>query len=315
MDLLTAISQRNKAAVAEAINLVEDVRPQSRAQAEQLLDACEEAAQRAHWVGVTGPPGAGKSTLVSALIQELRGRGKTVGVVAVDPSSKRSGGALLGDRARIRYDTADTGVFVRSMAAGGQLGGLARATQAVAQILAAAFDIVIIETVGVGQSETDIEDLSDTVLYVVQPGSGDTLQFLKAGVMEIPDILVVNKADQEKLARRASLELRGTLSYRETTPGDWLPKIVRTSATLHQGIAELADAIAEHWQYLIEKGLPQMRAVKARRWALGAYARWCGERGVERAGGRDALANHLAGLPVQSHRGYLWALKQAFPCD
>lgn len=315
MELLTAISQRNKAAVAEAINLVEDVRPQSRAQAEQLLDACEEAAQRAHWVGVTGPPGAGKSTLVSALIQELRGRDKTVGVVAVDPSSKRSGGALLGDRARIRYDTADTGVFVRSMAAGGQLGGLARATQAVAQILAAAFDMVIIETVGVGQSETDIEDLSDTVLYVVQPGSGDTLQFLKAGVMEIPDILVVNKADQEKLARRVSLDLRGTLSYREIASDAWLPKIVRTSATLQHGITDLADAIEAHWRYVVKNGLSQIRAVKARRWALGAYARWCGERGIEHAGGSEALASHLASLPAQSHRGYLRALKERFPCD
>ena len=154
-------------------------------------------------VGVTGPPGVGKSTLLSALLREWRSRGAAVAVLAVDPSSKRSGGALLGDRARIEHDPADRDVFIRSMAAGERLGGLAPATRAAAQALAAAFDVVVIETVGVGQSETDVAEAADTVAVVVQPGSGDALQFLKAGIMEVPDVLVVTKADLGAVAARA----------------------------------------------------------------------------------------------------------------
>src|SRR6185437_15914402 len=139
-----------------------------------------------HRVGLTGPPGVGKITLASALAAELRKRGHTVGVLAVDPSSRRSGGALLGDRARIDTEPGDQGLFVRSLATGGELGGLARAAPASVLVLAAAYDRVLVETVGVGQSETDIEHVVDTVVFVVQPGSGDALQFLKAGIMEIP---------------------------------------------------------------------------------------------------------------------------------
>ena len=162
-------------------------------------------------MGVTGPPGVGKSTLLSALLREWRGRGRSVAVLAVDPSSKRSGGALLGDRARIEHDPADRDVFIRSMAAGERLGGLAPATRAAAQALANAFDVVVIETVGVGQSETDVAEAADTVAVVVQPGSGDALQFLKAGIMEIPDVLVVTKADLGAVAHRAEHDLRAAL--------------------------------------------------------------------------------------------------------
>src|SRR5215211_1415112 len=149
----------------------------------------------AHVVGITGPPGAGKSSLLSVLVSEWRERNKTVAVLAVDPSSKRSGGSLLGDRARIEHDPRDDGVLIRSTAAGGRLGGLAAATREAAEALAPAFDVVVVETVGVGQSETDVEDVCDTVAVVVQPASGDVLQFLKAGIMEVPDVLVVTKAD------------------------------------------------------------------------------------------------------------------------
>ena len=150
---------------------------------------------------MTGPPGAGKSTLLSALLRAWRERrSATVAMLAVDPSSRRSGGSLLGDRARIDFDPADRGVLIRSTAAGERLGGLARATRAAAQALAAAFDVVVIETVGVGQAETEVADVADTVAVVVQPGSGDVLQFLKSGIMEIPDVLVVTKADLGQIA-------------------------------------------------------------------------------------------------------------------
>ncbi len=297
-----------KGAVAQALNFVEDIRPAMRADIERFLARLEESARRAQVVGITGPPGVGKSSLTSALIRELRQRGVSVGVVAVDPSSKRSGGALLGDRARIRYDVSDQGVFIRSMAAGEQLGGLARASQAAVQVMAAAFDLVIVETVGVGQSETDIEDIADTVLFVVQPGSGDTLQFLKAGVMEIPDILVINKADQEKLARRAYLDLKGSLTYKEVAEGDWHPVIVRTSAVQGTGFDELADAIGAHGQWLEKRGRAAHRRLKAQRWALATFTRLAGELGIEEAGGRKRLLRLLEESEAATHRQCLGLL-------
>ncbi len=153
-----------------------------------------------HVIGVTGPPGAGKSTLLSALLHGWREEGRSVAMLAVDPSSRRSGGSLLGDRARIEVDPADRDVLIRSTAAGERLGGLAWATRAAAQALAAAFDVVVVETVGVGQGETEIAEVADTVAVVVQPGGGDVLQFLKSGIMEIPDVLVVTKADLGQIA-------------------------------------------------------------------------------------------------------------------
>lgn len=304
-DLLPGILARSKAAVAGALNFVEDLRPERRSEIDALLATIEPHAARAQYVGITGPPGVGKSTLTSALIQAWRNQGVGVGVVAVDPSSKRSGGALLGDRARLRYDVADTGVFVRSMAAGEMLGGLARSTQAAALVLGAAFDLVVVETVGVGQSETDIEDIADTVVFVLQPGSGDTLQFMKSGIMEIPDILVVNKADQDKLARRASLDLKGSLTYREKAAGGWEPRVLRTSAIAGEGIDELVAAVAEHRAFLEQAGLEKARAEKARRWALVTYSRLVGELGVERAGGRAAIVARLVRAGNLGHRAAL----------
>ncbi len=201
------LREGERSAAPAALNLIEDRSARARERTAALLAEVSPAAlggeAPAHLVGVTGPPGAGKSTLLSALVAEWRGRGRTVAVLAVDPSSKRSGGSLLGDRARIEHDPRDDGVLIRSTAAGGRLGGLAAPTREAAEALAAAFDVVVVETVGVGQSETDVEDVCDTVAVVVQPGSGDVLQFLKAGIMEVPDVLVVTKADMGDPGRRA----------------------------------------------------------------------------------------------------------------
>lgn len=233
-----------------------------------------------HVVGVTGPPGAGKSTLLGALVAQWRARGRTVAVLAVDPSSRRSGGSLLGDRARIEFDPADAGVFVRSTAAGGKLGGLAPATRAAASALAAAFDVVVIETVGVGQSETDVAEAADTVAVIVQPGSGDVLQFLKAGIMEIPDVLVVTKADLGPIAARARRDLHAALrsaGARDTAV------VAVSSVPPVQGIGELADALDVHRAGL---DLPARRLAARRAAALADFAAEHGERGLRALGGR-----------------------------
>src|SRR3954467_4996254 len=209
------LREGERSAAAPALNLIEDRSPAGRAATAELLAEVSPAAldgeAPAHLVGVTGPPGAGKSTLLSALVAEWRAAGRTVAVLAVDPSSRRSGGSLLGDRARIDHDPKDDGVLIRSTAAGARLGGLAAPTREAVQALAPAFDVVVVETVGVGQSETDIEEVSDTTVVVVQPGSGDTLQFLKAGIMEVPDVLVVTKADLGQMALSAQRDLRAAL--------------------------------------------------------------------------------------------------------
>ena len=193
------LRDRDLSAAPAVLNLVETRTRDAREQSEQLLAALspEQLGGEApgQIVGVTGPPGVGKSSLLSRLVAEWRARERSVAVLAVDPSSRRSGGSLLGDRARIERDPADGQVFIRSTAAGDRLGGLAPATRAAATALAVAFDVVVIETVGVGQSETEVADIADGVAVVVQPGSGDVLQFLKSGIMEIPDVLVITKSD------------------------------------------------------------------------------------------------------------------------
>jgi LAO/AO transport system kinase len=243
---------------------------------------------RGHVVGVTGPPGAGKSTLLSALVAEWRVRERTVAVLAVDPSSKRSGGALLGDRARIEADPRDRSVFIRSMAAGERMGGLAPATRAAAQALSVAFDVVVIETVGVGQSETDVADAADTVAVVVQPGSGDALQFLKSGIMEIPDLLVVTKADLGTIARRARRDLHAAL--RSLGARDVAVVSVSSVPPL-SGIDELADAIDAHRDGL---DLPARRAQARRAGALADFLAERGEAGLRAVGGRRAAMRQLS---------------------
>ena len=225
--------------IARAISLIEDESPAGA----ELVRAIYPRTGRAYLVGVTGPPGAGKSTLVDRMTTELRKAGQTVGIVAVDPTSPFSGGAILGDRVRMGTHFGDEGVFIRSMATRGNLGGLARATSDVALVLdAAGKDIVIIETVGVGQDEVDIVRTADISIVVLVPGAGDEVQALKAGIMEIADIFVVNKADRDG-ADRLVHSVAGMLALQTFQPGDWRPPIVKTEATSGTGVPELIAAI------------------------------------------------------------------------
>lgn len=286
----------DKGAVSRALNLVEDRRAESHERVAELLDQLKDAPKAAagHRVGLTGPPGVGKSTLTAALARALRRRGRTVGVVAVDPSSLRSGGSLLGDRARMSFDPTDKGLFVRSLATAGEVGGLAYAANSAVRVLAAAYDLVVVETTGVGQSEIDIVHVADTVVLVIQPGSGDVLQFLKAGIMEIPDILVVNKADQDELARRAVADLRGALQTahavgaRGSGDASWDTPILATSATKGTGIEELIDALDAHRGHL-KTTLGARRRRGEVHWALDLFSRKHGEHGILTLGGRPSL--------------------------
>jgi LAO/AO transport system kinase len=240
-------------------------------------------------IGVTGPPGVGKSSLLSRLAGAWRADGRTVAVLAVDPSSRRSGGALLGDRARIERDADDIGLFIRSTAAGDRLGGLAPATRAAACVLAVAFDIVVVETVGVGQSETDVADLADTVAVVVQPGSGDVLQFLKSGIMEIPDVLVVTKADLGQTALRTRADLRAalrSLGSRDT------PVVAVSSVAPPSGIEELVVAVDAHRASI---DVAARRLESRRHAALADVHAELGDRGLRALGGRRAALATLGG--------------------
>lgn len=323
--LAARIAASDKAAVAAALNLIEDRRPQAQARIETLLAGLPPRAS-VQRIGLTGPPGVGKSTLTSVIARELRARGKTVGVLAVDPSSVRSGGALLGDRARMDFDPLDGGLFVRSIATAGDSGGLAYAASAVVAVLSSAYDRVVVETVGVGQSETDIEHVVDTVCLVVQPGSGDVLQFIKSGIMEIPDVIAVNKGDQKPLAQRAAGDLASALAALRRAgmagEGARVPVLV-TSARDRTGIESLLDAIEAHVAARTPAEVDARRRQGATHWTLSLLRRRYGEHALELLGGPDAIrarvraALEAGDTPLRASldlgRAYLAAVRSGEP--
>jgi len=257
MDSLKSILEGDRLGIARLLTQIENDTPEGR----QALDALFPHTGQAHLVGVTGATGTGKSTLVNQIAYNYRhpsegGEPKRVAIIAVDPTSPFSGGAVLGDRIRMRDLAGDPGVFIRSMASRGSLGGLAAATSGLASVFdAAGFEVILIETVGAGQDEVDIARLAHTTLVVEAPGLGDDIQAIKAGILEVADILVVNKADRPGV-ETTEHALRGMLQLAQSTqqePG-WAPPILRTVATDGQGVPELIAAIAEHRRYLLDSG-------------------------------------------------------------
>src|SRR5215210_4649353 len=285
------LREGDRTAAPAALNVIEN-RSDRDATRRLLTEVSPAALGRepgAHVIGITGPPGAGKSSLLSVLVAEWRKRKKTVAVLAVDPSSKRSGGSLLGDRARIEHDPRDDGVLIRSTAAAGRLGGLAAATREAAEALAPAFDVVVVETVGVGRSETDVEDVGDTVAVVVQPASGDVLQFLKAGIMEVPDVLVVTKADLGDAAKRSRRDLAQALA---AVGSSEVPVLAVSSLPPPSGIEELVEVLDAHRE---GTDVPERRVRARRGAALREFVAEHGERALRELGGRREAERLLAG--------------------
>ncbi|MBM4259166.1 MAG: hypothetical protein FJ147_25110 [Deltaproteobacteria bacterium] len=292
----------DRSAIAAALNLLEDRRPARQEQALALLDELSTHPISAHVVGITGPPGVGKSSLISCLIEQVSVTGKRVAVVAVDPSSKVSGGALLGDRGRMQVPTGAS-VYIRSFAARDRLGGLSREAFSAVFLLRHLCDVLLIETVGVGQSETDIAHIADTVLMVIQPFSGDVLQFIKAGVMEIPDVLAINKADDEALARKAMADVKAALSLEQQS---WTRPVLAVSAATNLNIDKLVAAIAAHYHHLdATNALQHKRADQAIAWATSEILHEIGRRGLVALGGPEGVHTLWSQQPAtlsETHR-------------
>jgi GTPase len=248
-------------ALARLLSLVEDGSPRVREVIRDLLPRTGQA----RIIGLTGAPGAGKSTLTGALVGAFRAEGRRLAVLAIDPTSPFTGGALLGDRIRMQEHATDEAVFIRSMATRGHLGGLAASTpQAIRVLDAAGFDLIIVETVGVGQAEVAIASLADSVVVLLAPGMGDAIQAAKAGLLEVADLYVVNKADKPD-AQQVVRDLRNMLALGTHEPGGWKPPIITTTATTGDGLAELVTRLDDHWHWLTESGeLRRRRQARAR---------------------------------------------------
>jgi LAO/AO transport system kinase len=254
--MLERMREGDVRALARSVSVVEDGGPGAK----ELVEACRRAGQASLRVGVTGPPGAGKSTLVDQMVRWLRGRGDRVGVIAVDPSSPYTGGALLGDRIRMQGIADDEGVYVRSMASRGALGGIARAVGDVCEVMAASGrEAIVIETVGVGQDEVEVARLADVTVLVLVPGMGDDVQSLKAGVMEVADVFVVNKSDRDG-AERVAAEIVAMQGLSAAT-GGWVPPVVKTVATTGEGVAELMEVVQRCIE--MKRGARRERSVEA----------------------------------------------------
>ena len=297
--LAAGVLDGDRRAVARAISRVEA----GGAAAAAMVRAVHARTGRAYLVGVTGAPGVGKSTLVDRFTAVLRSRGRTVGIIAVDPSSPFSGGAVLGDRVRMQAHAGDDGVFVRSMASRGRLGGLSRATGDAALVLdAAGFHVVVIETVGVGQAEVEISGAADVTLVVTMPGGGDGVQALKAGVMEIADVFVVNKADQPG-ADRAAAEIEAVLRLNDYGPGAWRPPVLSTRAAEGRGLDEVLAAV-ERFRARGGDGATERRRARVRTRVRELVSRRFLEHAERRAldpGGFERLVDRVADTEIDPY--------------
>jgi LAO/AO transport system kinase len=299
-ELAAKVASGDLGAVSEALNRIDDDRPQNREAVLALLDAVT-GRGRGPRIGVTGAPGSGKSTLLDALVAALRERGRSVGILAVDPSSQRTGGALLGDRMRLGSAARDAGVFLRSLAARDQLGGLSEVTGPSLDIMQAAFDMVFVETVGVGQSEAGVIDIVDSLVFVAQPAAGDLIQFMKAGILEWPDIFFVNKSDLGEVARRTSAELLAGLELGNRRDAGYAPRVLCGSARDGVGIDDLIEALDAHQQYLKSSGqgaqrLAAGRVARVQTMLSTRYGRY----GLERLTGPLAIEAYVRKRPEAS---------------
>lgn len=288
-DLVVRAREGHARAVARLISMVEDASPQLR----EVAAALAPHAGSAQVIGLTGPPGVGKSTTTAALVSAYRAAGHRVGVLAVDPSSPFSGGALLGDRIRMQTHATDPDVFIRSMATRGHLGGLSwAAPQALRVLDAAGYDIVLIETVGVGQSEIDVVSLADTTLVLLAPGMGDGVQAAKAGILEVADIFVVNKADRDG-AEKTARELKHMISLgrREVTGPSWRPAVLRTTADKGAGVTEVIEAIEAHRDWMVAHGELDRRRLHRARTEVEAIALQTLRERLANVSGSSALAS------------------------